>query len=224
MRADTKPKFFPTDSPGGLYVTTRRDAGTDRYYWRVTQWLMPCFSFFPPYGDNPYGGHAFVPIDDESCWTFSIDYHPRRPLSEAELRGDARRQGHPRQADARARSRPPRTSATTTRWTARGRRRRRRSPACYGVGRAGRRGAGEHGTDPGPRARASRFLGQQHPHGAAAAARGGGGGRARRRAAGARSRRCSSARAMSMVVPRELSLLDAIAQEPLSTGRGRGLR
>jgi hypothetical protein len=46
---------------------------------------MPCFSFFPPYGDNPYGGHAFVPIDDESCWTFSIDYHPRRPLSEAEL-------------------------------------------------------------------------------------------------------------------------------------------
>jgi phenylpropionate dioxygenase-like ring-hydroxylating dioxygenase large terminal subunit len=85
MRADTKPKFFPTDSPGGLYVCTRRDAGNDRHYWRITQWLMPCFSFFPPYGDNPYGGHAFVPIDDESCWTFSIDYHPRRPLAEAEL-------------------------------------------------------------------------------------------------------------------------------------------
>jgi phenylpropionate dioxygenase-like ring-hydroxylating dioxygenase large terminal subunit len=85
MRADTKPKFFPTDSPGGLYVSTRRDAGTDRYYWRITQWLMPCFSFFPPYGDNPYGGHAFVPVDDERCWTFSIDYHPRRPLSEVEL-------------------------------------------------------------------------------------------------------------------------------------------
>jgi phthalate 4,5-dioxygenase len=85
MRADTKPKFFPTDSPGGLYVTTRRDVGTDRYYWRVTQWLMPCFSSFPPYGDNPYGGHAFVPIDDENCWTFSIDYHPRRPLTETEL-------------------------------------------------------------------------------------------------------------------------------------------
>lgn len=85
MRADTKPRFFPTDSPGGLYVTTRRDAGSDRYYWRVTQWLMPCFSFFPPYGDNPYGGHAFIPIDDENCWTFSIDYHPRRPLGETEL-------------------------------------------------------------------------------------------------------------------------------------------
>ena len=85
MRADTRPKFFPTDSPGGLYVTTRRNADAGHFYWRVTQWLMPCFSFFPPYGDNPYGGHAFVPIDDESCWAFSIDYHPRRPLTETEL-------------------------------------------------------------------------------------------------------------------------------------------
>ena len=81
---DTKPKFLPTASPGGLYVATRRSAGEDRYYWRITQWFLPCFSFFPPYGDNPHGGHAFVPIDDEHCWTFSIDYHPRRPLSEAE--------------------------------------------------------------------------------------------------------------------------------------------
>ena len=84
MLADKKPRFIPTASPGGLYVATRRDAGEDRYYWRITQWLLPCFSFFPPYGDNPFGGHAFVPIDDESCWTFSIDYHPRRPLSETE--------------------------------------------------------------------------------------------------------------------------------------------
>ena len=26
-----------------------------------------------------------MPIDDEHCWTFSIDYHPRRPLSDTEL-------------------------------------------------------------------------------------------------------------------------------------------
>jgi phthalate 4,5-dioxygenase len=84
MRGDTRPAFLPTPSPGGLHVATRRNAGADLYYWRVTQWLTPCFSFFPPYGDNPHGGHAFVPIDDERCWTFSIDYHPRRPLSEAE--------------------------------------------------------------------------------------------------------------------------------------------
>src|SRR6266851_7246337 len=53
LLADRRPKIVPTVSPAGLYVATRRDVGTDRYYWRVTQWLMPCFSFFPPYGDNP---------------------------------------------------------------------------------------------------------------------------------------------------------------------------
>jgi phthalate 4,5-dioxygenase len=84
LEADRNPKFVPTISPAGLYVATRRDAGPADYYWRVTQWLMPCFSFFPPYGDNPYGGHAFVPIDDESCWVFSIDYQPHRPLSAEE--------------------------------------------------------------------------------------------------------------------------------------------
>ncbi len=66
LLADRHPKIVPTVSPAGLY------------------WLMPCFSFFPPYGDNPYGGHAFVPIDDERCWTFSIDYHPGRALTGAE--------------------------------------------------------------------------------------------------------------------------------------------
>src|SRR5438445_9284286 len=84
LLADRNPKIVPMVSPAGLYVATRRGVGTDRYYWRVTQWLMPCFSFFPPYGDNPYGGHAFVPIDDEHCWTFSVDYHPGRPITAAE--------------------------------------------------------------------------------------------------------------------------------------------
>jgi len=84
LLGDRRPKIVPTVSPAGLYVATRRDVGTDRYYWRVTQWLMPCFSFFPPYGDNPYGGHAFVPIDDERCWTFSVDYHPFRALTQGE--------------------------------------------------------------------------------------------------------------------------------------------
>jgi len=84
LLGDRRPKIMPAVSQAGLYVATRRDVGSDRYYWRVTQWLMPCFSFFPPYGDNPYGGHAFVPIDDERCWTFSIDYHPFRALTAAE--------------------------------------------------------------------------------------------------------------------------------------------
>ena len=85
LKGDPHPKFIPTQSPGGLHISTRRNVGDDGYYWRVTQWLMPCFNLFPPYGDNPCGGHAWVPIDDEHCWTFSIDYHPHRSLNDTEL-------------------------------------------------------------------------------------------------------------------------------------------
>ena len=85
LKGDTHPAFVPLVSPGGLYITTRRNAGNDDYYWRVTQWLMPCFNLFPPYAGNPHGGHAWVPIDDEHCWIFSLDYHPDRPLTPPEV-------------------------------------------------------------------------------------------------------------------------------------------
>jgi len=87
IKGDPSPAFLPLTSPAGLYICTRRRVGGDRYFWRVTQFLMPCFNLFPPYGDNPCGGHAWVPVDDANCWVFSIDYHPRRALSAAELAG-----------------------------------------------------------------------------------------------------------------------------------------
>ena len=87
IKGDPSPAFVPLVSPGGLHICTRRNVGEDRYFWRVTQFLMPCFNLFPPYGDNPCGGHAWVPLDDENCWVFSFDYHPRRALNDAELQG-----------------------------------------------------------------------------------------------------------------------------------------
>ncbi len=85
LKADTRPVFMPVESPAGLYIATRRNADADQHYWRVTQWLMPCFNLFPPYAGNPHGGHAWVPIDDDHCWTFSVDYRPDRPLSDADI-------------------------------------------------------------------------------------------------------------------------------------------
>jgi hypothetical protein len=76
---------MPMDSPGGLYITTRRNVEPNSYYWRVTHWLMPCFNLFPPYEGNPYGAHAWVPIDDHQSWTFSIDYRPDRALTQEEV-------------------------------------------------------------------------------------------------------------------------------------------
>lgn len=82
---DMKPVFEVVESPGGLCIGVRRNAEDGQYYWRITQWVMPSFTMIPPRGGHLVHGHFWVPIDDESCWTWSYDYHPTRPLSESEL-------------------------------------------------------------------------------------------------------------------------------------------
>jgi phthalate 4,5-dioxygenase oxygenase subunit len=82
---DRAPKFEVVESPGGLYIGARRNAEEGHYYWRITQWIMPWYTMVPPYGDNALNAHAWVPIDDENCFTWTFTYHPTRPLSETEL-------------------------------------------------------------------------------------------------------------------------------------------
>ena len=65
-------------------IGARRNAEAGKYYWRITQWVMPCMTMIPPRGDHPTGGHFWVPIDDENCWVWNWDYHATRPLTEAE--------------------------------------------------------------------------------------------------------------------------------------------
>jgi hypothetical protein len=81
---DLKPHFEVIESPGGLYIGARRDTGDGKYYWRITQWVMPSFTLIPPRGDHPIGGHSWVPMDDESCWAWSTNHHAMRPLTHAE--------------------------------------------------------------------------------------------------------------------------------------------
>ncbi|MGV3570641.1 MAG: Rieske 2Fe-2S domain-containing protein [Ramlibacter sp.] len=71
---------------GGLTLFGRRMGEPDSYYWRVTQFMFPWFTLIPPFGDHALGGHVWVPIDDEHCWAWSINFHPTKPLSEEELR------------------------------------------------------------------------------------------------------------------------------------------
>lgn len=86
LKADTRPKFEVAESDGGLVIGARRVADDENYYWRITQWIMPWYTIIPPFGThNPLGAHAWVPIDDENCWAWSINYHPTRPLTEPEL-------------------------------------------------------------------------------------------------------------------------------------------
>jgi len=85
--SDTAPKFEVVDTDYGFMIGARRNAEADSYYWRITQWLFPWYTMIPPGRDNALGGHAWVPIDDETCWTFSISWHPTRVLTPQEVDG-----------------------------------------------------------------------------------------------------------------------------------------
>lgn len=82
---DRTPRFEVVDSPSGMLIGARRNAEPGEYYWRITQWIMPWYTMIPPYGENALNGHAWVPIDDENCITWSFTWHPTRALSEHEL-------------------------------------------------------------------------------------------------------------------------------------------
>jgi phthalate 4,5-dioxygenase len=83
--SDLKPVFEVVPSEGGLNIGVRRNAEEGKFYWRITPWVMPCFTMVPPRGDHPVHGHFWVPIDDENNWAWSFDYHPTRDLTKAEV-------------------------------------------------------------------------------------------------------------------------------------------
>ena len=78
-------RFEVVETAGGMVIGVRRPAEPGQVYWRITQWVLPFFTMIPPYGDNALNGHAWVPVDDETCITWSFTHHPTRPLGASEL-------------------------------------------------------------------------------------------------------------------------------------------
>ena len=78
-------RFEVVETEGGMIIGVRRPAEPGHVYWRITQWVLPFFTMIPPYGDNALNGHAWVPADDETCFTWSFTHHPTRPLTVREL-------------------------------------------------------------------------------------------------------------------------------------------
>jgi phthalate 4,5-dioxygenase oxygenase subunit len=85
LQGDGAPKFEVVDTSYGFVIGARRKAEEDSHYWRITQWLFPFFTMIPPSGGGPISGHAWVPIDDEHCLTFSMTWHPQRALTPEEV-------------------------------------------------------------------------------------------------------------------------------------------
>ncbi len=185
---DMQPHFEVVEQPGGLFIGARRNAENGKYYWRITPWVMPCFTMIPPRGDHPIHGHFWVPIDDETCWAWSYDFHPVRALTKTEV--DAMKDGagvHCKYVPGTYRPLANKDNDyLIDRAGAEGRqdlqrRRRHRHAGCLA--------AGKHGADLRPHQGKPGLDRQRHHHGAPSPdARGQGAGRKGRHAARRRSR------------------------------------
>jgi phthalate 4,5-dioxygenase len=71
-------------TPSGMTIFGRRNGEVDSFYYRITQWIFPWFTLVPPTAMRSIGAHVWVPIDDENCWTWSINYYPDSPLDDDE--------------------------------------------------------------------------------------------------------------------------------------------
>jgi phthalate 4,5-dioxygenase oxygenase subunit len=78
-------KFEVVETDGGLLFSARRNAENNQYYWRISHWIMPCYTTVGPRGDHPILGHFWIPMDDETCMVWSYNFLPARELTEKEL-------------------------------------------------------------------------------------------------------------------------------------------
>jgi phthalate 4,5-dioxygenase oxygenase subunit len=85
---DRRPHFEVKETDYGMLVAARRNTA-DKYYWRITQFLMPFFQMIAPSYEStpegvPYNGHMWVPIDDENTWTWSFGASPNADYTPGE--------------------------------------------------------------------------------------------------------------------------------------------
>lgn len=85
-KRDTHPRFHLHDVENGVVIGAQRDIDESSCYWRITQYLLPFHTMTGPYGDNPTRqSRAWIPIDDHTTLVFAANFHPLRPLTEAEV-------------------------------------------------------------------------------------------------------------------------------------------
>jgi phthalate 4,5-dioxygenase len=82
---DGHPRFTVVDTDYGLLIGASRDAGEGKLYWRITQWMMPCFTLVPGDPKGTLLCQMRIPIDDEHHWLFRLRWNAFRALPEEEL-------------------------------------------------------------------------------------------------------------------------------------------
>src|SRR5205814_419940 len=78
VRQDARPTFEIVDTEYGQLIAARRDADEASYYWRISQFVLPWYTMFPPFIDECIGGHAWLPLDAEVCWKRCMNWRSEK--------------------------------------------------------------------------------------------------------------------------------------------------
>jgi phthalate 4,5-dioxygenase len=81
-------EYEPVPSDFGMIMASGRKQASGGVQWSLDLLLMPFHKLINRHGkpDSPIGAHMWVPVDDERCMIYSIEYHPDRPLGDEEMR------------------------------------------------------------------------------------------------------------------------------------------
>ena len=83
----TLPKYYQSAvTDYGFVSGSGRDLEDGRTAWGANIMALPFHKVIARPGDVPTGTHAWVPIDDENCMIYSIEYRPHRPLNDEEMK------------------------------------------------------------------------------------------------------------------------------------------
>ena len=80
--ADRAPRFEVADTDYGALIGARRSWPDGRYYWRISQFLMPFYTMPPTDRDEKIvQSHIWVPMDDTNVVNWMVTWHPDRALT-----------------------------------------------------------------------------------------------------------------------------------------------
>ena len=77
-------RYEPLSTDCGMLFGTARPH-PDGAFWSVEVMALPFHKLITLQPNRPRGAHMWVPIDDENCMIYSIEFQPDRPLSDAEM-------------------------------------------------------------------------------------------------------------------------------------------
>jgi len=85
-RMDKQPLLEVQDTDVGVMYGARRDSEEGKFYWRVTQFMLPFYTSVPGFGGKNRD-KVWVPLDDEHTMVWEPHWSSTRELSKAEQKG-----------------------------------------------------------------------------------------------------------------------------------------